>query len=273
MGLQPKFSSDTELAIKAVLEASKVVMEIYAKDFSVQAKVDKEPVTEADIASDKVIQKIINSAGYPILSEEVTDDKDRLEYDKVWIIDPLDGTRDFIDKTGEFSIMIALIENHKPIIGVVYQPTIDLLYVAEAGVGVYQKQNNVWQKLTVSDLTDLSKIKAVTSRSHLADNEKEFLQKLGIQNFQPKGSCGLKVGDLCQAIAQLYFTMTDKIKHWDTAAAYCMIKEAGGVMTDMLGNDMVYNTDITNHQNGILVTNGHVHQEIVEQYKNFISAQ
>jgi 3'(2'), 5'-bisphosphate nucleotidase len=270
MELQPKFSPDTDLAIKAALEASRAVMEVYAKDFSVQSKADKEPVTEADIASDKVIQSIVSSAGYPILSEEVTDDKSRLEHDKVWIIDPLDGTRDFIDKTGEFSIMIALIENHKPIIGVVYQPTIDLLYVAEFGQGIYQKQNNVWQKLAVSDLTDLSKVQAITSRSHLTDDEREFLQKLGVVDFKQKGSCGLKVGDICQSTAQLYFTTTDKIKHWDTAAAYCMIKEAGGLMTDMLGNDMSYNIDITNHQHGILVTNGHLHQQIVGQYKTFI---
>lgn len=271
MVLQPKFSADTELAIQAVMMASREVMKIYIQDFSVKIKTDKTPVTEADIVSNKVIQEILSSTEYPVLSEESFDNKKRLTQTKIWIIDPLDGTRDFINHTGEFSIMIALIKDHRPILGVVYQPTIDLLYVAEKDCGTYQRQNGQWKKLSVSNLQDLATAKAVVSRSHLAENEKEFLQKLGIKNFTQKGSCGLKVGDICQNMAQVYFTMTDQIKHWDTAAAYCLIKEANGLITDMFGNDLLYNIDITNHQNGILVTNGHLHQQIIEQYRLFIS--
>ena len=114
---------ETKLAINAVIEAGKAVMEIYEQDFSVKLKQDRSPLTQADIKSNEIIQRIISVSGHPILSEESVDDKERLNCEKIWIVDPLDGTSDFVSRTGEFTIMVALIEHNKPILGVVYCPT------------------------------------------------------------------------------------------------------------------------------------------------------
>ncbi len=115
---------ETKLAIDAALKASEVVLNIYSQDFSVSQKDDKEPITEADIQSNQIIQKCISSSRIPILSEESPDNKEkRMNSKKIWIIDPLDGTTDFINKTGEFTILIALVEKNQPIMGVINHPT------------------------------------------------------------------------------------------------------------------------------------------------------
>ena len=111
---------ETKLAIHAAIEAGKEVMAVYNKEFSSTVKNDNSPLTEADIKSNNIIQKTISIFDYPILSEESIDDKKRLDFQKIWIIDPLDGTTDFIKKTGEFTIMISLLEGKKPILGIIY---------------------------------------------------------------------------------------------------------------------------------------------------------
>ena len=111
---------ETNLAINSVIDAGKTVMKIYNQPFETKIKSDNSPITEADIASNKIIQKIISTSDYPILSEETKDNKKRLEKETVWIIDPLDGTSDFINKTGEFTIMIGLVRNQVPILGIIF---------------------------------------------------------------------------------------------------------------------------------------------------------
>lgn len=260
---------ETKVALEAAIKAGEAVLEIYNRDFSSELKKDKEPLTEADIKSNEILIDALSETGHHILSEEEKDDEKRLDEDKIWIIDPLDGTNDFINKTGEFSIMIALVEEHKPILGIIYQPTTGVIYVAQKGCGAYKNDGNGWSKIGVSSVFELKKCRAVGSRHHLAQNEKDFLGTLKISDFRQKGSC-LKVTEISQGNAELYFTTTDKIKQWDTCASYCIIKESGGNMTDMFGNELKYNTKVVNHENGILVTNGKIHEKIIEKYEGFI---
>lgn len=260
---------ETQLAIKAVIEAGKAVMEIYESDFSSMLKDNNEPVTEADIKSNEIIQQIISVSDYPILSEETIDNKERLIHNKIWIVDPLDGTADFIKRTDEFTIMIALIENNKPILGVIFWPVNNIMYVAQNTEGAYKFFDDKWLKLETSHVSELERCTATCSRHHLSENDQNFLTKLGITEFSKRGS-SLKVTDVCSGKADLYFTLTNKIKQWDTCASYCLIKEAGGKMTDMFGTDLEYNTDTINHQNGILVTNGIIHKQIVQNYIEFL---
>ena len=260
---------ETELAINAVKEAGNAVMEIYKHDFTSTTKKDNSPLTEADLKSNDIIQKIIVGTGYPVLSEESVDNKKRLEHDKIWIIDPLDGTSDFVSKSGEFTIMIALVDKHEPILGVIYWPTNDILYVAQKGCGAYKFANDVWGKLTISKRSDLRNCRALGSRHHLSSHEVNFLKLLNIEKFSERGS-SLKVTDICSGAADLYFTMTNKIKQWDTCASNCLITEVGGKMTDMLGNELEYNTENIYHDNGILVTNGIIHDIVTERYNEFL---
>lgn len=260
---------ESKLAIKAALEAGKTILAIYNTDFSTTMKNDNEPLTEADIKSNETIQKIISKSGHPILSEESKDDKKRLNSKKVWIIDPLDGTSDFIKKTGEFTIMISLVESNIPILGIIYWPAEDKLFLAQKEEGAFMLENNNWSKLSVSDISELSQCKVVGSRFHLSEDEKRLLKSMNISKFTSKGS-SLKVTDISSGIAEFYFTTTNKIKQWDTCASYCLIKEAGGKMTDMLGNNLKYNTEKLNHENGLLVSNGLIHDQIINIYTEFL---
>ena len=261
---------ETILAIEAALNSAKVVMEIYNQDFTISEKGDHEPITEADIKSNQIIESHLSSSKYPILSEESFDKiEDRIDSKRVWIVDPLDGTSDFVKKTGEFTIMIALVENHSPIIGVISNPAQNILYVAQKGQGAFRfSDEDGWKRLQVSNESDLSKCKAVGSRFHQSEKERQLLQSLSVSQFTSRGS-SLKVIDICSKTAELYFTMTDKIKQWDTCASYCLVSESGGKMTDMEGKPLKYNTEIVNHLNGILVTNGIIHHDIAQKYLEF----
>ncbi len=259
---------ETELAVHAVKEAGDAVMKIYKHDFVTTFKKDNEPLTEADLKSNNIIKKIIASTGYPILSEESLDDKKRLDHDKIWIIDPLDGTSDFVSKSGEFTIMIALVNKHEPILGVIYWPINDILYVAQKGGGAHKFANGVWEKLVISKRLELCNCRVLGSRHHLSSNEANFLKQLNVEKFSERGS-SLKVTDICSGTAELYFTMTNKIKQWDTCASNRLIIEAGGRMTDMFGNKLEYNTKNIYHKNGILVTNGIIHDVIINRYIEF----
>jgi len=262
---------ETKLAIDAAQKAADIVMNIYKQDFSVSQKDDNEPITQADIQSNQVIAKTISQSELPILSEESPDQKEkRIDSKKLWIIDPLDGTTDFVNKTGEFTIMIALVEKNQPIMGVISHSTENKLYVAQKGQGAYRYYNEEWMKLEVSKTTIISQCRAVGSRFHQSEQEKIFLKTLDISKFTSRGS-SLKVLDICSAKAELYFTTTNKIKQWDTCASNCIIAEAGGKMTDMSGIPLKYNTENVNHQNGILVTNELIHNQIIEKYNKFLN--
>ena len=257
---------ELDIAIKAANDAGNAILEIYQRDFKVSKKSDDSPITDADLKSNEVIKKILSQTQHAILSEEDNDDQSRLSKEMVWIVDPLDGTSDFIDKTGEFTVMIALIKNKKPILGVIGWPTEKTLFVAQKDSGAFRYSNDEWQKISVTTETELSKCRTVGSRHHLSDKEKSFIKKLGIKDFTSIGS-SLKVGKISSGEAEAYITTTNKMKEWDSAASYCIISEAGGKMTDMLGNDITYNNKEVYHQNGILVTNGLIHEKIVEEFK------
>ena len=109
--------------IDTIILAGEKVREIYESDFQVDTKDDNSPITKADLESNKIIKSYLEKTGLPVLSEEDTDDKSRLNSKNVWIIDPLDGTTDFVNRTGEFTIMIGLVEDHVPVMGLVYWPT------------------------------------------------------------------------------------------------------------------------------------------------------
>ncbi len=257
---------ELDIAIKAANDAGNAILEIYQRDFKVSKKSDDSPITDADLKSNEIIKKILSQTQHAILSEEDNDDQSRLSKEMVWIIDPLDGTSDFIDKTGEFTVMIALIKNKKPILGVIGWPTEKTLFVAQKDSGAFRYSNDEWQKISVTTETELTKCRTVGSRHHLSDKEKSFIKKLGIKDFTSIGS-SLKVGKISSGEAEAYITTTNKMKEWDSAASYCIISEAGGKMTDMLGNDITYNNKEVYHQNGILVTNGLIHEKIVEEFK------
>ena len=256
--------SQLETIIDAITRAGDKILEIYESDFQVEKKDDNSPITKADLESNKIIKESLLQTGIPILSEEDADDKSRTDSDKVWIIDPLDGTQDFVNKTGEFTVMVGLVENHIPVMGLVYWPTEKKLYFAEKDLGAFCHNSERWTEISVRKIEGFEKSLALVSRHHLSDKEKKMLDHLKIKNTASIGSC-LKVMEIASGNADIYLTSTNKMKQWDTAASHCIISEAGGKMTDISGNDLVYNTESVNHENGLLVTNGLIHQETVSR--------
>jgi len=257
---------ELDVALEAVIKAGNAILDIYGEKYETSIKQDDSPITEADLKSNEIIKEFLSKTDHQILSEEDKDDQSRLSQETIWIVDPLDGTSDFIDKTGEFTVMIALVKNKKPILGVIGWPTEKTVFAAQKGSGAFRYTNNEWTKISVTKISELSKCRAVGSRHHLSDKEKMFIEKLGIKNFTSIGS-SLKVGKISSGEAEAYITTTNKMKEWDSAASYCIISEAGGKMTDMLGNDITYNNKIINHKNGILVTNSLIHKKILEEFK------
>ena len=123
--VSPPFPSKTpnlDNVMDAIIQAGEKVREIYDTDFEVNKKDDNSPITKADLESNKILRAVLEKTGIPILSEEDVDDKSRLTSEKVWIVDPLDGTQDFVNRTGEFTILVGLVENHIPVMGLVYLP-------------------------------------------------------------------------------------------------------------------------------------------------------
>ena len=261
--------SGIESVIDTIIEAGDRVREIYESDFEVSKKDDNSPITKADLESNKMIRAALEKTGIPILSEEDVDDKSRLNSDKIWIVDPLDGTTDFVNRTGEFTIMVGLVENHVPVMGLIYWPTKQKLYYAERGMGAFCSHSDtvdecIWEAISVRETQNLEDCLALVSRHHLSDREKKILDHLKITHTASIGS-SLKVMEISSGMADVYLTTTNKMKQWDTCASFCIISEAGGKITDVVGNELVYNTDIVNHENGLLVTNGFVHDEVVSK--------
>ena len=245
--------------IDGVVRAGEKVLEVYETDFSTEKKDDDSPITQADIESNKILKEVLGETGITILSEEDTDDKKRLSEEKVWIIDPLDGTTDFVNKTGEFTIMVGLVEKQKSILGLIYWPIKKKMYLAESGKGAFCHDEE-WEKIEVTMMSELQNCHALVSRHHLSEKEKKVLDEMEISVVTEMGS-SLKVTEIASGKAEVFVTTTNKMKQWDTCASNCIISEAGGKMTDLSGKEFSYNTDIVFHENGILVTNGLIHED------------
>ena len=253
--------SETALAFRAIKEAANRVLEIYNDDFETSVKEDKSPVTLADIESHRIITGILSESNTTIVSEEGERQIGNAR-SRFWLVDPLDGTREFVDKNGEFTIMIALVESGKPIIGLISHPLADSIYLAQDGRGAFKHDGKVWARLHVSDIETLNKSRAVISRSHVSAEELSFIDSLKVSGYSRLGS-SLKALRICAGDAEIYFAANAKMKQWDTCASCCLVTESEGRMTDMFGSEIVYSTAAASHEKGIVISNGRVHDEFI----------
>ncbi|MCF7861789.1 3'(2'),5'-bisphosphate nucleotidase CysQ [Candidatus Woesearchaeota archaeon] len=237
-----------DIAMDAIQEAGEAIMEIYDKDFSVSTKDDKSPITEADNASNEILIKALNKTGYGILSEETGHQGSK---DTFWVIDPLDGTYDFIQKTDEFSIMVALVNKGKPIFGIVYAPSLEKLYYAVEGKGTFL--NN--EKIKVSEISNPADMKMVISRNHFRERDQNIAKNIGITNFIKMGSVGVKYGAIAEGKAEVCIYTTNKLGLWDCCAPQIILKEAGGLVFDKQGNEPQYSIEEHKMMNGFIGCN------------------
>ena len=263
-------SGSTAAALEAALQAGRAVMDVYGTDFGSQAKEDGSPLTEADLASHRIISGLLAKTGIPVLSEEGEKELQRRAgaRQEAWIVDPLDGTADFVGRTGEFTVMIALVRDGRPAAGVINCPAAGggTVYAAESGRGAFRLAAGgaAWERIAVSETSDLRGATAVVSRNHLTDRERGMLDSLGVARREGVGS-SLKACRIAEGSADVYLTYTDKMHVWDTAASECILAEAGGIMTDAEGAPLGYGGPGTGHANGILATNGRLHEEALRQ--------
>lgn len=245
-------------AIQAAKMAGNEIRRHYATTEFVW-KDDGSPLTIADTLSNRIIIDHLSETGIPILSEE--SEGIAVPYPtRLWIIDPLDGTRDFIEKTDDFVVMIGLLEEGRPLLGVVYAPVHDILYYAESGRGAWKMQNDVAEKLTVS--TQGEELRFVRSIHHATHEMQEVAKQLNA-SFLPRGSMGLKAAMVSEGNGEFFYTR-GKVGEWDVCAPEIITIEAGGSVTDCFGSPLFYGSPDHRIQNGILFTNSLCHKQVMQ---------
>jgi 3'(2'), 5'-bisphosphate nucleotidase len=238
-----------EQVIAIAEDAGKAIMQDYSTDFKVVKKDDNSPLTHADLAAHQVIVKALRklTPDIPILSEEsdTISFQTRSKWQQYWLIDPLDGTREFVKRNGEFTVNIALIDNHLPVLGVVYAPVTKLLYYASLGQGAYKKQqSNLPQKIHTRVL-NIKRPTVAGSRSHSNEKMQQFIHHLqkvtGIAPELISMGSSLKTCLVAEGLADVYPRL-GPTSEWDTAAAHCILLEAGGDIVDTSNLSLRYNT-------------------------------
>jgi 3'(2'), 5'-bisphosphate nucleotidase len=267
--------SDGDYLLKQIFavvkKAGNFALEFYDQDFFT-AKEEEFPVTKADIEINKILTDGLSKIeGVFVFSEEQKESKEYLNKESYFIVDPIDGTKDFVHKTGGFCIMLALIKDKQPVIGVVYKPVGNELFYAVKNKGAYLEKDGKSSKINVDKQSSFSDMKMVMSKFHLSKTEIEVKEKLGIFNYEQKGSAGLKMCDIAQGKAHLYINTSSKTGEWDSAPGSLIIQEAGGVITDIYGNTLEFSKKEPYNTNGYVVSNGIKHAEIIKvlQKDNF----
>ncbi len=270
---------ELETAIALAKKAGEIILEFYALEIIAEEKygVDNfaEPVTIADRTASKIIVEGLIEA-FPedaVLSEEEIDDKkNRLSKERVWIIDPLDGTRGFINKDGDFAVQIGLTVDGESVLGTVFLPNENRLYYASKGTGAFVIENGKRRKrLQVSDKTNFREMNLAVSRNHRSPKMSRIVQNFRLKREIQRGSVGLKVGLIAEQICDLYIHLSPRTKFWDTCAPQIILEEAGGKLTDLFGDSINYDLENVQNHNGILASNGTAHDETVLQLKPLLS--
>jgi 3'(2'), 5'-bisphosphate nucleotidase len=188
------------------------------------------------------------------------------------MIDPIDGTQGFVEQAGDFAVQIGLMENGEIILGVVFQPTTNLLYFAVKNGGAFLIENDGEPiKLQVSEKTNFSEMTLAVSRSHRSSRMGKLVEYFGFKDEFPHGSVGLKIALLARQSADIYIHLSPRTKFWDSAAPEIIIKEAGGNLTDLFGEKIDYTVRDVQNYNGVLATNGVSHKEAVKKLRPLLT--
>lgn len=239
-----KLNTDLEKAILQIArDAGAAIMKVYQQDFTVAFKDDNSPLTAADTAAHHIIEQGLNilTPSMPVLSEESADIdwQTRKIWPRYWLVDPLDGTREFVKKNGEFTVNIALIEDGRATFGVIYAPVHETLWWGDEVQGAFVQQGNEVKKITV-EKSHRSILRVAASRSHLDDTTAAALARMGEVERLSMGS-SLKFCQIAEGALDVYprFAPTSE---WDTAAGQAIVEAAGGVVLNLDGSPFRYNT-------------------------------
>jgi 3'(2'),5'-bisphosphate nucleotidase len=217
------------------------IMDVYQGQIDTWQKEDNSPLTQADLRADKVIRAGLEMH-FPhifILSEESRSAEQDIVPDTLFLVDPLDGTKEFLKRNDEFTVNVALVHQGKVIAGVVFAPALDELFYAAQGLGCWKEDSRGKRQLTIAPRDETQPLKIIGSRSHGSDQLSDWLQTLNQPYTLMTAGSSLKFCRVADGQADIYprFGLTSQ---WDTAAAQCIVEQAGGKVTDLAGKSLTY---------------------------------
>ena len=256
---------ELNLAVRAAKEAGAIIMEYYKADYEIHDKVYHNPVTTADHAADSLLKEMLTEScpDYGWLSEETVDSPDRLSKERVWVVDPLDGTKEFIEGVPQFVVSIAIVENGEPVVGVLYNPVTKDTFAAAKGEGAFlnDKPIHCVTKDSVGDMVILN------SRSETRRGLWEpFANTFG--ELRAIGSVAYKLGLTAAGRADIFASLRPK-NEWDICAGNCIINEAGGKLIDLNGDIRRYNQEYTIIEPGLIAGETEAVTKVMNVFKDY----
>ncbi|MEA5573603.1 3'(2'),5'-bisphosphate nucleotidase CysQ [Calothrix sp. UHCC 0171] len=272
-----------EIARPITWKASELLRSFYQgtanQNLNIQYKDGKidDPVTAADIAVSNYLlenlQAELGTEDFGYISEE-TYQGEQLKNEFVWIIDPLDGTKDFIDKTGEYAIHLGLVKSGRPVLALIAVPELEKIYYATKDGGTFvETRDGIIQKLQLSTTKTIEELIVLVSRSHRSEPLDYILSNLPCKNHKNLGSIGCKIASIVEAKADVYISLSGKSapKDWDIAAPELILTEAGGLYTNYNRSLLQYNTGDANQWGGLLASNGKYHDILCQAAANYLA--
>jgi 3'(2'), 5'-bisphosphate nucleotidase len=257
---------ETLLAI--AVAAGRTVLEVYRSDFGVEYKGPNDPVTAADRHANALLVRQLGEAfpDVPVVAEESaprTYARFR-QAERVLFVDPLDGTREFVDRVGEFAVMIGLVEGSRAVAGIVHAPVSGVTWVGAAGLGAWQVDADArWAPVSATSTPDLARATIVVTRSHRSPRLERALAALAPGMVRFMGSAGLKGSEVARGAADAYVDTGAKTKRWDACAVDALVTAAGGRVSDVTGAPIDYRARTLVNQRGLVVSNGALHEAIL----------
>ena len=253
---------ELDVALALAREAGAEVVRLRRGDLGVEMKLGEEPVTVADKRASELILAGLARAfpDDPVISEEAPPPPGALGAARGWFVDPIDGTKDFIRGGDGFAVMIGLVQDGRPVLGVVYQPTIDRAFYATPA-GAFVRIADEVKPLVVSNVATAGEARLVASASHRTADTDRIKETLGISDEQNVGSVGVKLSLIAMGVRDLYVNPAAKTKAWDTCAPEAILAGAGGRLSDIFGTPIAYDT--LPQLRGLVGSNGRIHDDVV----------
>jgi 3'(2'), 5'-bisphosphate nucleotidase len=261
-----QYERELEIAKSAAREAGEIIMRHYARpEIGVNTKADKSPVTAADLEANAAISERLAAAfpGDAILTEESPDDRARLDNRRVWIIDPLDGTRDFVARTGDFCVHVGLAVDNEAVVGVVFQPTVDSLAWGVVGEGAFEERGGQMRPLKASTLSAAGQIRIGVSRLNLDEGLGKCLAAAGMSDRSVRLGASVKHIALARGDLDAVLNLSPSEQEWDTCAPEVIMREAGCTVTNGDGMPFRYNQPDLLRPRGSAASNGHCHKLVL----------
>ena len=259
-------SHELEVARELAREAAVLVRRFSQQPVAVKYKAGGEPVTEADLAANTIIVGRLAQEfpGDAILSEELPDDGSRLGRSRVWMVDPIDGTRDFIRGQPGYVVMIGLCLDGRPVLGVVAHPSTGTVWSGVVGQAAWRdRTDGTRAPMRTSALAEPAGVRIVVSQSRRSPQIDAFRRALGVTDEMTVGSVGMKVALVSQGERDLYLYPGEQTKLWDTCGPEAILIAAGGRMSDMDGRPLDYSKADLNNRNGVVASNGPLHDHVI----------